>query len=206
MSSGRSMSRSMSRSRSSSRSPSPRRSNKRKADSPDGSPRRDSRRDDTSTGHVDKSQKDDSRDRRRDHSRDRNRDRSNERPRGRGPPPPRGIYDVNQERRRERERQMEERAPAAPRPRQDPMEEMKTLTLTRTGGAYIPPARLRMMQEQITDKSSKEYQRIAWEALKKSINGLINKVRLSLDDVVTCSIMFSLHGLTNRLATEYLYR
>lgn len=25
--------------------------------------------------------------------------------------------------------------------------------LTRTGGAYIPPAKLRMMQEQITDKS-----------------------------------------------------
>lgn len=25
--------------------------------------------------------------------------------------------------------------------------------LTRTGGAYIPPAKLRMMQQQITDKS-----------------------------------------------------
>lgn len=25
--------------------------------------------------------------------------------------------------------------------------------LTRTGGAYIPPAKLRMMQEQITDKN-----------------------------------------------------
>ncbi|KAG0318699.1 pre-mRNA-splicing factor cwc22 [Linnemannia gamsii] len=134
------------------------------------------RRDRSFQGTLDKSRKDDSRDRRRDHSGDRHRDRSNEGSRGRGPPPPRGIYDVNQERRRERERQMEERAPAAPRPRQDPVEEMRTMTLTRTGGAYIPPARLRMMQEQITDKSSKEYQRIAWEALKKSINGLINKV------------------------------
>ena len=46
------------------------------------------------------------------------------------------------------------------------------------GGAYIPPARLRMMQAHITDKSSKEYQRIAWEALKKSINGLINKANI----------------------------
>lgn len=27
------------------------------------------------------------------------------------------------------------------------------LLTTRTGGAYIPPARLRMMQESITDKS-----------------------------------------------------
>ena len=48
-----------------------------------------------------------------------------------------------------------------------------------TGGAYIPPARLKLMQEQITDKNSPEYQRIHWEALKKSINGLINKVNIS---------------------------
>ncbi|KHN99576.1 cell cycle control protein (Cwf22) [Metarhizium album ARSEF 1941] len=46
----------------------------------------------------------------------------------------------------------------------------------RSGGTYIPPARLRALQARITDKSSKEYQRMAWEALKKSINGLINKV------------------------------
>ena len=32
------------------------------------------------------------------------------------------------------------------------------------------------MQKNITDKSSEAYQRLAWEALKKSINGLINKV------------------------------
>ncbi|RAO69402.1 uncharacterized protein BHQ10_005414 [Talaromyces amestolkiae] len=49
----------------------------------------------------------------------------------------------------------------------------------RSGGTYIPPARLRALQAQITDKSSKEYQRMAWEALKKSINGLINKVNVS---------------------------
>lgn len=49
----------------------------------------------------------------------------------------------------------------------------------RTGGAYIPPARLRQMQARITDKSSEAYQRIAWEALKKSIHGLINKVNVS---------------------------
>lgn len=49
----------------------------------------------------------------------------------------------------------------------------------RSGGIYIPPARLRALQAQITDKTSKEYQRMAWEALKKSINGLINKVNVS---------------------------
>jgi len=46
---------------------------------------------------------------------------------------------------------------------------------TRAGGAYIPPARLREMQKSITDKKSAEFQRMAWEALKKSIQGLINK-------------------------------
>lgn len=55
----------------------------------------------------------------------------------------------------------------------------KTDVLTsKTGGAYIPPAKLRMMQAQITDKSSVAYQRIAWEALKKSIHGHINKVNV----------------------------
>ncbi|KYO17758.1 pre-mRNA-splicing factor CWC22-like protein [Alligator mississippiensis] len=51
--------------------------------------------------------------------------------------------------------------------------------LTRTGGAYIPPAKLKMMQEQITDKNSLAYQRMSWEALKKSINGLVNKINVS---------------------------
>ncbi|CAI9739437.1 pre-mRNA-splicing factor CWC22 homolog [Octopus vulgaris] len=50
---------------------------------------------------------------------------------------------------------------------------------TRTGGAYIPPARLKMMQTQITDKSSVAYQRLSWEALRKSINGHINKVNVT---------------------------
>jgi pre-mRNA-splicing factor CWC22 len=54
----------------------------------------------------------------------------------------------------------------------------KLLTM-RSGGTYIPPARLRALQAQITDKTSKEFQRMAWEALKKSINGLINKVNVS---------------------------
>ena len=57
-----------------------------------------------------------------------------------------------------------------------------------TGGAYIPPAKLRMMQSQIQDKSSVAYQRLAWEALKKSINGLINKVSLSSNLRIQCVI------------------
>ncbi|KAF3484158.1 uncharacterized protein GIQ15_03482 [Arthroderma uncinatum] len=57
--------------------------------------------------------------------------------------------------------------------------EYEKLLTMRSGGTYIPPAKLRALQAQITDKSSKEYQRMAWEALKKSINGLINKVNVS---------------------------
>lgn len=49
---------------------------------------------------------------------------------------------------------------------------------TLTGGAYIPPAKLKMLQAAITDKAGAEYQRLAWEALKKSINGLVNKVNI----------------------------
>ncbi|KAM6978805.1 pre-mRNA-splicing factor CWC22 homolog isoform 1-T2 [Tautogolabrus adspersus] len=78
---------------------------------------------------------------------------------------------------------------ASPQPEREPVtteeppvkkkkEELDPI-LTRTGGAYIPPAKLRMMQQQITDKSSLAYQRMSWEALKKSINGLINKVNVS---------------------------
>ena len=68
----------------------------------------------------------------------------------------------------------------------------------RTGGLYMPPAKLRLLQvwssisfksltqsfplcfqASLTDKSSPEYQRLAWEALKKTINGRVNKVNTS---------------------------
>ncbi|KAF2202899.1 MIF4G-domain-containing protein [Delitschia confertaspora ATCC 74209] len=55
--------------------------------------------------------------------------------------------------------------------RKAPIDDSKT----RAGGAYIPPAKLRAMQAAITDKMSPEYQRMAWDALKKSIQGMINK-------------------------------
>jgi pre-mRNA-splicing factor CWC22 len=46
-------------------------------------------------------------------------------------------------------------------------------------GVYVPPHKLRRLQEQTKDKSSLEYQRMNWEALKKSINGIINKVNVA---------------------------
>jgi pre-mRNA-splicing factor CWC22 len=57
----------------------------------------------------------------------------------------------------------------------------------RTGGVYIPPfklAFLKKQQQQLNqnnniDKDNENEQRISWEALRKSINGLINKVNIS---------------------------
>lgn len=116
----------------------------------------------------------------------------------RRPSPPRGparagpiLPDVDPQRAFERERQLAERMrqrneeTAAPKPltaeekQAAAKAEYEKLLNMRSGGTYIPPARLRALQAQITDKKSKEYQRMAWEALKKSINGLINKVNVS---------------------------
>ncbi|KAH8918940.1 MIF4G-domain-containing protein [Atractiella rhizophila] len=63
--------------------------------------------------------------------------------------------------------------------KEDLKKEMEKMALTRGGGAYIPPFRLAQMNLQNpTDKGSEAYQRMTWEALRKSINGLINKVNV----------------------------
>ncbi|MBA0711111.1 hypothetical protein Golax_010335 [Gossypium laxum] len=51
-----------------------------------------------------------------------------------------------------------------------------TSNLGRSGGVYIPPFKLARMMKETQDKSSVEYQRLTWDALRKSINGLVNKV------------------------------
>ncbi|KAK7333683.1 hypothetical protein VNO80_30460 [Phaseolus coccineus] len=48
--------------------------------------------------------------------------------------------------------------------------------LGKSGGVYIPSFKLAMMMKEVQDKSSVEYQRLTWDALRKSINGLVNKV------------------------------
>src|SRR5271154_287879 len=95
--------------------------------------------------------------------------------------PPSTLPDVDPERALERERQLQERLAQQDTEKEekkpfDPKEEYERLLNARSGGVYVPPARLRALQAQFTDKNTKEYQRMAWEALKKSINGLINKV------------------------------
>jgi len=54
--------------------------------------------------------------------------------------------------------------------------QIEELLKARGAGQYLPPHKLRMLQEAVTDKESEQYQRLTWDALKKSINGLINKV------------------------------
>merc|ERR1719159_2392997 len=51
--------------------------------------------------------------------------------------------------------------------------------LGRSGGVYVPPFKMARLQVEIEDKTSPEYQRQAWEALRKSINGLVNKVNVA---------------------------
>nr|GMC97552.1 pre-mRNA-splicing factor CWC22 homolog [Ipomoea batatas] len=53
---------------------------------------------------------------------------------------------------------------------------MQNANLGRSGGVYIPPFKLARMMKEIQGKSSDEYQRMSWGALRKSINGLVNKV------------------------------
>ncbi|XP_061697071.1 pre-mRNA-splicing factor CWC22 homolog [Syngnathoides biaculeatus] len=132
--------------------------------------------------------RDRSRSRERERSRGRDRSKSRERhhyDRGRHP---RDRYHDEGSRRRERDHGGRGRSPSPsadgqPASSHEPLAKKKKEELdpilTRTGGAYIPPAKLRLMQQQITDKTSLAYQRMSWEALKKSINGLINKVNVS---------------------------
>ncbi|KAL9102057.1 MAG: hypothetical protein Q9187_009169, partial [Circinaria calcarea] len=99
-----------------------------------------------------------------------------------------GLPDVDPQRAMLREKQLAERLrqkddevkPMTEEQKQAAAKaEYEKLLNVRSGGTYIPPVRLRALQAQITDKKSKEYQRMAWEALKKSINGLINKINVS---------------------------
>ena len=59
-------------------------------------------------------------------------------------------------------------------------DEFAKLLNTRSGGMYISPACLRAMQEAASlDKSSLEYQRLSWDALCKSIMGIVNRVNIT---------------------------
>ncbi|PKU70793.1 pre-mRNA-splicing factor CWC22 homolog [Dendrobium catenatum] len=59
---------------------------------------------------------------------------------------------------------------------QQPVQQMADAVAMKTGGIYIPPHRMAQMMRDVQDKSSEAYQRLSWDALRKSINGLVNKV------------------------------
>lgn len=49
----------------------------------------------------------------------------------------------------------------------------------KAGGVYIPPFKLAQMLREAKDETSVQYQRLRWDALRKSLNGLINKVNIT---------------------------
>ncbi|KAK9935965.1 hypothetical protein M0R45_012835 [Rubus argutus] len=49
-------------------------------------------------------------------------------------------------------------------------------SLGKRGRVYVPPYKLARMMKEVEDKSNIEYQSLTWDALKKSINGIVNKV------------------------------
>ncbi|KAF5097590.1 hypothetical protein D0Z00_002348 [Geotrichum galactomycetum] len=87
------------------------------------------------------------------------------------------FRDRYRERQRQaRERELEEQDKPAKKP-VDPAEEYKRLKELRSGGRYIPRAKLRALEAQLNIvKDPKEQQRAHWDTLRKSINRLINQV------------------------------
>jgi len=62
----------------------------------------------------------------------------------------------------------------------DAQAEFAKLVGSRSGGVYMPPARLRALQAAASnDKASSEYQRLSWDALRKSITGIVNRVNIT---------------------------
>ena len=49
------------------------------------------------------------------------------------------------------------------------------------GGVYMPPFKMRAMLEQMAQEkqNSEAHQKFMWEQLRKSINGMVNKVNVS---------------------------
>lgn len=106
------------------------------------------------------------------------------------PPHKSSSRDVDQARAIERQRIYDRHQEAASKSESKPLtaedkrelakKEYEKLSTARSGGTYIAPHRLRELQKAIgDDQTSKEYQRMYWDALKKSINGIVNKTNRS---------------------------
>ena len=85
-------------------------------------------------------------------------------------------------RRREWERQLTLRMvdSPAPKPAFNVQAEFAKLAASKLGGVYMLPAHLRALQAQAgQDKTSPEYQRLLWDALRKSITRIVNRVNVT---------------------------
>ncbi|KAH7914092.1 armadillo-type protein [Hygrophoropsis aurantiaca] len=103
------------------------------------------------------------------------------------------VEDVDPVRRAERERQLAARMAEielekSSKPKDqtkdqeaaDNRAEFAKLIGSRSGGVYMPPARLRALQAAASDdKASPEYQRLSWDALRKSITGIVNRINIA---------------------------
>ncbi len=108
------------------------------------------------------------------------------------------VADIDPVRKAERERQLAARVAAmelekSDKPKDveksresDAQAEFAKLVGSRSGGVYMPPARLRALQAAASaDKASPEYQRLSWDALRKSITGIVNRVNITnIKDIV----------------------
>ena len=104
------------------------------------------------------------------------------------------VDDVDPVRRKERERQLAARMATSQLEKAgkeksvedkekakefDAQAEFAKLVGSRSGGVYMPPARLRALREAASsDRTSAEYQRLSWDALRKSITGIVNRVNI----------------------------
>ena len=67
----------------------------------------------------------------------------------------------------------------APKPAFDAQAEFAKLAASKSGRVYMPPACLRALQVQAgQDKTSPKYQRLLWDALRKSITRIVNRVNV----------------------------
>lgn len=53
------------------------------------------------------------------------------------------------------------------------------MSTSKTGGAYIPPAKFKLMQAEFTDETCTAYQRLPWKAHQKPIHEYINKININ---------------------------
>lgn len=98
-------------------------------------------------------------------------------------------YNENKEKAQNGDLQKEEEKPKAEeRPVEAPQPApIKTALkpISRAGGVYVPPHKLRRLQEEMlktAQDNEEQNQRIKWEMLRKSINEIINKVGSDLLD------------------------